>query len=489
MLSFAPDLDISTPEVLTDVTNMLPSLRGYIGAPAATDAGASALAAQCYGAAAVVGLDGTVRLFAGSAAHLYELSGTSWTTRTDTSAYPSGYSNGTERWRFAVFGNTVLAVSKATQLQAGTAGSGFTKQTAPKAECMAIYKGFVVFANCDDGSTGLSTSYGDQTHRWWCSASFDHTDWAPSVSTQCTTGLIVDTQGPITALRAINNGLVLAKKNSLYRGDYVGPNVVFQWSLVSPQVGCLSQDAMVSVGFAAFFIGDEDIYSYDGTVPVSISGGIREWFFGRLSKGTSAPPILGQHDVINGRALWFYPANESTTLNAVLVYDYKLRRWGAMDLAAEAVVEYATPGLTYDNLGGSYGTYHDLPSVPYNSPIWTGGNPVPAYFDGSHDIQLLTGASASSACISGYVGDPERWSMLRRVRPHYRTGSKPTAATCTPGYVDSRGDSVTLATVAADNNDRFDVRQTGRWHRLTFAFTGDHELLGWTIDLVPEGEE
>jgi uncharacterized protein YfiM (DUF2279 family) len=49
--SFSPDIDPTTPGVITDCENLIPTLRGYAGAPSGVSVGMSALAAAALGAA------------------------------------------------------------------------------------------------------------------------------------------------------------------------------------------------------------------------------------------------------------------------------------------------------------------------------------------------------------------------------------------------------------------------------------------------------
>src|SRR5512139_2415197 len=111
-LGYAPDLDPATPGVLTSVTNVVPSQRGMKGAPTGGSTGYAALAAECRGAAVLTKLDGTARFIAGTAVKLYEGASAAWTERTRGGGTPSNYTTGSAgRWRFAVFGNSVLAVN------------------------------------------------------------------------------------------------------------------------------------------------------------------------------------------------------------------------------------------------------------------------------------------------------------------------------------------------------------------------------------------
>ena len=49
------------------------------------------------------------------------------------------------------------------------------------------------------------------------------------------------------------------------------------------------------------------------------------------------------------------------------------------------------------------------------------------------------------------------------------------------------GDSLSTASTSSISDGRFDVLDSGRWHRAAFTFTGDHRILAGGMALKPEG--
>lgn len=481
MLSFLPDAPESAAEVLLDV-EAIPTLRGYAGPPSAVGTGFPALAAACNGAASLARLDGNTRFIAGMQDALYEGSGGSWT---DVSA--TTYATGDAKWRFAQFGNTSLAISKAIQLQQSSSGAFAAVANAPKAALIESVAGFIMLANCDDTSTGLSTGFGDQPHRWWCSQLFNPTGtWAPSITTQATSGLLVSAPGPITALKRLGDSCIAYKERAIYTGQYVGPNAVWDWQLVPGEIGAQSNENVVSIGSAHLFIGFEDIYYFDGSRPVAIGDGIKEWFFSRLNK-TYAYKIEGIHDYNTQSVWWFYPSGSSATLNAALVYNYRAKRWGHVSINVECPVFFVQSGVTYDNLGSLFSTYDDLPDIAYDSPFWQAGAPTVGVIDSTHTPQTLTGSSVSSFLKTGFIGDDDRVSLIKRVRPRYRT--KPTTAHITHSSCMALGDVPQAHAQVPINGDRFDILYSARWHQNRVDFTGEVEVEALIPTLEAEGDE
>lgn len=485
---WVPDADVTAPGVILDCTALIPSVRGMKAAPAAISSGVSALAAAALGAGLVSKLDGSTRALAGTATALYEAGTSSWTDRTrGTGAYTASTDT---RWRFAQFGDTSVAVQKADRPQFSNSGAfadivlGGTKY-GPKSSLVETAQGFVMLADCNDASAGLGTTYGDQPNRWWCSAQFDYTDWTPAVATQCTTGLLVDSPGKITGLRRLGSTIVAYKDTSIYLGIYVGAPAVWQWNLIPGEAGCASHEAVADIGDAHLFVGKSDFYGFDGSRPVPIGDGIREWFFQQLN-ASYAYKMVAMHDKATANVWWFYPSGTSSTLNACVVYNYRAKRWGKCDLAIETSVQYSSGALAYSGLD-TY-TYATLPAVSYDSPFWGGGGGITmAIINTSHVLQFLTGTAVSSSLTTSDFGTDAQFSTMRRVRPRYLTA--PSAATLTPYYRDLTGGSMSSLAAVTQSVGKFDYLQSARWHRVAITFTGPMELTGLDIDVAADGLE
>lgn len=173
LTGFAPDLDPATPGVLTDCDGIVPTVQGLSAAASLAPTGLPALAGAPIGAYATQLLDGTKRFFASTATAIYEGAGTSWTNRSRVGGY-----TGTQRHRFAVFGNVVLASNRSEVIQAASAGASFADiATAPKAAILVSVNGFVMALDTTDAT------YGDRPDGWWASGIRDHTLWTPSLAT------------------------------------------------------------------------------------------------------------------------------------------------------------------------------------------------------------------------------------------------------------------------------------------------------------------
>ena len=476
-LQFTPDLDPTTPSIFLDVQNAVPTVKGYRGASTGINTAYSSLATDVRSIANMRLLDNSRRLFVGLQTKIWEGSGGAWTDRSG-----GAYDIGTEtRWSFAQFGNYSLAVAKTVNLQASASGAFSTVAGAPKATHMATSQGFVMLADTNDGT------YGDQSDRWWCSAQYDHTSWTPSVTTQATTGRLADTPGPITAMVAFGGGFVAFKENSMYVGTYTGAPAVFSWQLIPGEVGCRSKDAIISVGSAIYFLGNDNFYGFDGSRPVAIGNPLREWFFFSESSPAYRYKTIATYDRPNQLAWWFYVSNTGAgALNKALCYHVPTQRWGSMTVSVEAAAIYLSDPVTYDGLGALYATYDDLPAnISYDSPFWNAESQVVAIANTSHTLQTLSGSSSSSVVTTGSVGDPEQRTLVRRIRPRFSVS--PTSATLQHQFDLDYGDDWTNGPSSTLTNGSFDVLSDGRWHREVMTINGPWEMIDYKVMLQPTG--
>lgn len=477
LTGFAPDVDPSTPGVIVDATNVIPHPAGMKGAPTAVAvSGVPALAAACLNAAVATKLDGTRRVFAGTAAKQYELSGGAWG---DVSR-GGNYSLGTDdRWSYVQFGNATLCSNKSTTIQRSNGAGAFADiATAPKAAIIVSASGFVVAFNTNEGT------YGDSPDRWWCSAINDETLWTPSLTTQATTGRIVSSPGAISAAKAFGDQVVVYKDRAIYLGRYVGTPAVWQFDAIPGDVGCVGTDAVTDIGPAHIFVGRGDIFYFDGTRPVSIAEGqVRQWFYNNSSQTYLYKTTL-IHDKQANLVWLFYVSSVSSTLDSALVYHLGRRQWGVATVGIEAAMNYVSAGYTFDTIPGA--TFDTAPDVSFDSQYWIAGGRVMTIFDSSHQMSSLTGVTGASSMTFFDIGDDQAVTKLQRMRVAYL--NSPTSATCTGYPRMSRGGVSTAGGTGNYTNGKFDIRQVGRFHRVKASAVGNWAASGVDFDLTASGQ-
>lgn len=485
LIGYAPDIDQTTPGVITDCEAFVPTEKGMQAAPSPQDPGIDALASTCFGAAVLRKLDNSFRMIAGSATKLYELSSTSWVDVTRTVG--GDYALGSDSfWRFAQFGDTSLAAAKSDTLQYSNSSNFADITGAPKAAVVETVGNFVFLFDTNEAT------YGDSPNRWWCSAIRDYTDWTPSIATQCATNTLVSAPGKIFAGRRFGDQIVVYKERAMYIGTYVGAPTIWDFQQIPGEAGCSSQEAVVNIGNADnpihLFMGADDFWRFDGARPVPLGGPLRKTIYAELSS-TYAYRIKTLHDRVNSRVYFFYPSSSGNgTIDSGVVYHYRNNTWGRDDRTIEAVLEYIAGGLTYDTWQTVYATYNALPSnISYDSPFWTSGQPTPGFFSTSHKLNSLDGIAGNSSFTLGDLGDDDNFYLFSRAKPVWLT--KPTSCTMTNYYKNSEGDSLTTDATTSMSDSRFDVLRSARWHRLQFNAVGDCTLNKIDLKYQPDGTE
>lgn len=460
MLAYLPDSIEIADEVLSAVSGV-PTARGYAPPPVAATFGASALAAASTGQDIVMDATGASRILAATSSKIYEFGSAAWTDR--------GSWAGNKTF-FLAFGSDTFAIGTA-QKPTKVAGS-LTAVTAPKAAAGDVAGYFMMLGNTDDGSTGLSTAFGAQPNRWWCSRYADASSaWEPDPTTQCRSALLADSAGGITAIRARGNQFVVYKAGSLYLASYSGPPDVFAFERISDRVGTPCQRAVVKVGAVQYFIGAETIWRFDGNGLADIGDGVREWFFASLDRANNML-IQGRHDPYTQRIYWHYPAvGSSGAITKVLVHHIPSGRWGAFDFTVSGV--FPTEG------GTLFATTSDGTARVLSM----------SYLDGSNVIKSLSGAGTALSLTTTWAGDEEQVTLCDGWKPRFGAVA-PSAGTIDHDTCMYIGGSITDVAQSAMSGGRFYVLASARYHRAAFGFSGSgFELQALNPNRIAEGLE
>jgi hypothetical protein len=477
MLQFAPDIDPATPGILVECSNIIPTAKGYAASYVGVNTSYDALSTKIHNIVIVRKLDNTRRFFAATQTKIYEGIAGTWYDR--TSGTPDIGADNT--WAFAQFGNFTLACSKTTNLVQSDSTTFSDVSGAPKAGCMATGQGFVMLGDTNE------VTYGDQGDRWWCSGIYDHTQWTPAVTTQCTTGRLVDTPGKIVGISGYGSTFVAFKENSMYLGSYTGAPSVFTWQLIPGLVGCSSKNAIAQAGPQSYFLGNDNFYVFDGSRPIPIGNPLREWFFKTEVNPEYIYTVTASYDRPNQFVWFFYPSSGSTTLNKALVYHIPTSRWGRVSMDIETIGVYLSDAITIDGMDALSSTIDGLPNISFDSPYWSSQSQTIAIANTSHVVQTLSGNPVSSSFTTGSFGDVGSFSTISMVKPRFVTA--PTSATLTYQYDNDYGDSFVDGSVSSLSNGRFDVLWSARWHRGEVALNGPWELIDFKASIIKDGEE
>lgn len=477
ILGFSPDADVTTAGVLTAVTNAIPYEQGMKGAPTgATPAGVPALANTCTGAAVVTNLSGARRILAGTSSKMYELAAGVWND-VSTGSYTGSVDS---RWSIAQFGNSTLASNNADTIQRSTGSTFSAIAGAPKAKIIFTVGTQIMALNINDGTS--------KPDGWYCSATFDDTNWTTSVATLCAKGQVVSTAGEFTAGGRLGDYAIGYKERAIYIGQFVGAPSVWDWvQAAGGEAGCIGQDAWCDIGGAHFLVGIDNFWIFDGSRPIPIGDdSVRVWFY-----ANSNPNYRYRTQCVNDRqnnVVWvFYCSTTSSIPDRALVYHMKTKMWGHVTVSVEATLNYISASVGINDLPTYSATIDGLSSFSFDSQFWLFGGRSLAAFNLSHQLQSLTGVSSTSSITTGYVGDDDIVTIANKIRLRFAPNAKPTTATVQTYKTMELGASPSTGSTASMNDGRFDILDSTRWHSATFGFAGDYKLMAISTPLIPNG--
>lgn len=489
-IGYAPDVDPTTPGVFVNCSALIPTQRGYEGAPSPVSSlTLPVLPAACAGALSIRKADDTVRTFAGTSQFVYEDGSSTWTPRTSTqTALTSGH-----RWRFAQFGDVTIAATPNNVIQFIDDATLFAACTAnaPKAGVIETLNEFVLaFDFTDQGGLywGTDTAVRDG---WWCSALGDYTDWTPSVNTQAATNRLRSSPGPIVGAKRFGYQCVAYKNTSMYLGTYVGSSngAIWDWQRISGEIGAVTHEAIVDVGTVEsprhIFMGVDSFYAFAGGYPVDIGGAVKDTVFGALNR-TFMAGCCAAHDKVNKTIRFYYPVSSSYNPDKCVVFNYLSGQWGRDDRQVQFAFPYQSQSvMTYDDLGTYYATYDDLPLTDYDSSFALDRFESTAIFNTASTLQTFTGASASASITFHDFGDEYTNTLVSGVA--LRFNKKPTSANCISFYRQRLGDSLTQGETVTMKHGRFDFQASAPWHRLRIDTAGDFETIGYQLIASQDG--
>lgn len=470
LTSFAPDANPLTPGILIDADGIYPTDKGIAGLPEAVSL-SDALISDCLGVISFRQLDGSIRTIAGTATNLFEITGSAWTDVSRMAGYTgtNGY-----RWRFAPWGNYILAVNGTDAYQVSTGGD-FDDVGAylPIAKYITTSNNYVVMAHCLDyeGST--------YRHRVCWSAQGDYSNFTPSLSTQSGYVDLVDIPGEITGLAKIGNAIVVFKEQGLYLGSYVGPPYVWSFERIQGYSGTVSQEAVIELEAGLLYYGMDDFYLFDGSVPRRIGEAVNTWFINRVNRQYWSN-ILGAYDPFRRLAFWYFPTEENGSGDCVdcLIFDWQRGNWGRKQIAVQAALVHYRAGVIYDTIPNHFATYDDI-NLIYNDPFWSSYSFDSGVINSEKKLCRYTGSPEKITFTTGDSSDNNNLIRTQSIRPMFSTYTP----TCyiTPITRDFMGDTGKYWQTGNLRYDKVDLRATGRYTRFAWEITGNFELTGYDI--------
>jgi hypothetical protein len=455
---YEPDKPEHLSKGLEVADNVYPSPDGYRPFKA-FDAVTEALPDTFQGAGAFVGSDGTVQLLAGTASDLYKFSATlSWTSVLGSLS--------ADRWYFTQFNDHVIATNGGAPVDvdilAGTAA--LLGGSPPNAKLCTTVRDFVVLA---DGNTVTWSGFEDRAG--W-TAGLNQSGSKPMLS-----------GGLVTGLTGGEYGLVF-QRSQITRMSYVGVPTVWQWDVVSENIGCISPGSLAQVGDMRFFLSDRGFMKTDGSGVTPIGAErIDRTFLALYNQNDIDDFMYSGADPKNHIVVWAMPGK-------LWIYNYILDQWSTSTQDVRAAFVGFTAGVTLDDLDAIYPDL-DAMTPSLDDPIFLGGLPQFLAVNAANEIGTFKGdnleATLDPPNLELVTGREARVSQLR---PLTDATSGLTIRVTAKARLGDLGTETSFATMQ-DSGD-IDCRISGRYLRpkVTIAAGADWSYFqGLDLNIVHGG--
>jgi hypothetical protein len=390
------------------ITNVVPRGDGY-GPWKSYAALSDALAAACRGFFTAYDDDGTVAIFAGTAAaELYKMSNTDYSWETVSAATYTALSS-TDQWQYTQFGTRVIAVQGNDNPQSYVMGSSTDFAdlggTPPNAKYVTTVGEFVVLS-------GLTS---DPFTIQWSSRS-DPTEW--TIGTNEGDSQTFQDGGLVRGIAGGEFGLVF-QDTVIRRMTYQpGSDVIFSFDKISEDLGLWAPYSIIKARDFVFFLSPTGFYSWHPLQGFKAIGKERvdRTFFNDVDQN-SKQLIIGVNDPTGSRVMWVYKSSQGSDglFDRAVVYDYALDRWaGFINISGEYIATAAIPGVTLENLDNVNSSVDAL-TVSFDDYA-TGFQQQIALANSSHMVGLFTGSNMEATLETADIVNDTR-VFVRAVRP------------------------------------------------------------------------
>ena len=352
----------------------------------------------------------------------------------------------------------------------------------------------------------LTATAGSETHKLeksiiynqrikW-SAINDSSDWTPSGDTQSGYQDIVGSHGSVMAIVGGESYAVIFMERAIYRMDYVGTPLIFQFSKVADNIGAFIPKSVVSFGSDIFFLAQDGFYKLSGgdTLAPIGNGKVDDYFFNDLSSDLDG--VSSAIDPNNSVAVWSYRGSGADGTNDInnklLIYNYSVDKWAT---GSGLDVQFISSGSQeafdtlekLDVLGNLDALPKTLDSYYYSSGVYG----LAGFNSEKKFGKFLGGSLPATVDTTEFQGAKNSRSAITNVRPivDAKTSSSVTV-TVTPITRNTQIESIAVGSpVSIQSNGDCPMRSSSRYHRLRVKTTGNFlTMSGVDVTAKPTGK-
>jgi len=404
----------------------------------------------------------TVFTFVGTKDNIYKL-----TSGTFASIKGSCTISGTDTdfFTFTQFGQFVIAsngVNPPMYYQMGTSTNFATLQslvtssgqgTVPsKFRVSGVIRDFLVTGNIENAKNRVAWSGLNDISTWEAGVKSSDTQDLPGSG------------GEIVAITSGEVGYVF-RQNQIVRMDFVGGNVIFRFSVISPNRGAVYGQTVCQDNRQIFFYAEDGFFQINGDQVLPIGAEKVNRFFDSDLNKAYTDRISAAVDPFNTLALWLYPSknnpNTSGICDRLLIYNYVTQKWSVANVKASQIFKQFMVVNTVELMDIISENLDDI-NISLDSTYWTSGT----LYLGAIDENF------KAAIFSGKALEAELETKETELFPGLRaniTGVRPLVDASANVVIKTRdklADTVTSSSSSTINTTGIaPVRQSGRYFR------------------------
>ena len=432
-------------------------------------------------------------------AKIYAVTGATHTEVTPTSP-PTG--TAADIWTGGVLPGGIMVVNNGKDVPwywIGTTASDFATLTDWTAttvvKSMRVHKNYLFACNVNKNGTKY-----ERMLKWSTAADVGSlpAEWVPAADNDANERDL-DVSTPLVDMISYGDNLYIFSEKETVVAQYIGPPFIFRTETISRTNGLLAQRCAAVVPGGVFAVGAGDIVLHNGTdsPPSLIDGRMKAFFYADLS-ATYYPRTF----VVRNQAMqevWVcYPSTGSTgACDRALIWNYAANTWTVRDLPSvhagcESVIAEAA-GTTWTTITGTWttgtGTWESYEVTPQTSErvVLASGTATKLFAMDAGDDFNGTSFTALIERTGLSLGDPDRFKLVRGIRPRIDADAGTVVNVYVGGSKDPEGDvswsGPFTYTVGADT-PKIDCLVSGRYIGVRFQTTEDAQwrLRSYAVD-------
>ena len=159
-------------------------------------------------------------------------------------------------------------------------------------------------------------------------------NWNPLTGNLTAGSLRVSHGTEIIAVVQARQEVLVWTDSAVYSMQYLGGDIVWNAQLMGNNLSISSQNAVAFTGSAAYWMGKDKFYKYDGTV-MTLPCNVKRYVFNNINTAQFNQVVAGNNEGFN-EVWWFYPSDGATANDRYVVYNYQEDIWYYGTLARTA---------------------------------------------------------------------------------------------------------------------------------------------------------